>query len=190
MKKISFILALVIGSLTTMTAQTTFTPGDIEFATGVGLLSVHAKDGAQSVVPPVSARMQVRLSPNFSLGAYAAYTASELNDRVLPDGTTQNISNKTFVAGLRSAAHVTSVEKWDFYGGLLLGYSMPNVDETIDGQPKSVEDEGPTFRRPAENNFMYSAFMGATFYPTKHFGVFGEVGYDVSILTVGLSVKL
>ena len=190
MKKLSFIFAFLACSLSATVAQSTFKPGDLEFATGIGLLSVNAKEGATNIVPPVSARLQVRLSPNFSVGAFAAYTSAEVNDRLLPDGSLQSISNETLQLGLRSAAHVTSVEKWDFYGGVSLGYNMPTVEETIDSQPKKVEEEGPSFRRPAENNFLYSAFIGSTFYPTKHLGVFGEVGYGVSIVTVGISAKL
>ena len=65
MKKISIILAFLFCSLSATVAQSTFKPGDIEFATGIGLLSVNAKEGATNIVPPVSARLQVRLSPQF-----------------------------------------------------------------------------------------------------------------------------
>lgn len=190
MKKISFILAFLVCGLTAATAQSTAKSGDIELAAGIGLVSINAKDAATNIVPPVSARLQVRLSPNFSLGAFAAYTSAEVNNRVLPNNSVQSLTNETLMVGLRSAAHVTSVEKWDFYGGVALAYNMPTVEETIDNQPKSVEEAGPSFRRPAENNLLYSAFIGSAFYPTKHFGVFGEVGYGVSIVTVGISAKL
>ena len=191
MKNQVLLLALLMASFSSLTAQLNFKPGDIEFAAGVGVLPIYAKDGATSEILPLNARVQLRLSSHFSLGAYASYASYQTNDRLLPDGTRQNLSNETLALGLRGTVHRPIAEKWDLYGGILLGYEMPDVQETIDGLPKSVSSEGkPSFTRPATNQLVYGAFMGASYYPRKHFGVFGELGSGISIVNVGLSMRL
>lgn len=190
MKNFTFVLLLTTCSFFTAQAQADFKAGDIEAAAGVGVFSTYFKDGAQAIVPPLSARLQVRLLPNFSLGAFAAYSSSEITQRPLPDGTFQDISNETFILGLRAAAHSQRLGNWDVYGGMSLAYAMPEIEESINGLPKSVEPEGPSFRRPTENTMLYSAFIGATYYPLDNLGLFGEVGYGISILSFGLSARL
>jgi hypothetical protein len=191
MKNLTLICTLVLASLTTLSAQLSFKPGDIELAAGVGVISTYAKDGATTIAPPVNLRMDVRLSPNFSLGAYAAYASFERNGRILPTGAVQDISNESFQAGLRATAHGQVGEKFNIYGGGMLGYDMATVEESIDGQPKSKGDE-PSFIRPEANNnaLIYSAFIGATYYPKSNLGFFGEVGYGNSLLNVGVSFRL
>lgn len=191
MKNLTLICTLVLASLTTLSAQLNFKPGDIEFAAGVGIISTYAKDGASVIAPPVSLRTDVRLSSNFSLGAYAAYAAFERNGRILPTGAVQDIANESFQLGLRATAHSEVGEKFNIYGGGMLGYDMTTIEESVDAQPKSKGD-GPSFIRPeADNNaLIYSAFIGAAYYPKRNLGFFGEVGYGNSLLSVGVSFCL
>ena len=188
MKRLTIITALLVFVLTTANAQTTFVGGDIEFAAGIGLLPTFVKDDATTIVPPVSARLGVRLAPNFSLGAYAAYSSSESLQRELPDGAIEDLSNEFFMVGLRAAAHASRIENWDIYGGAMIGYNMPNVSsEKVSEKSNS---DGPSFSRPAENEFTYSAFVGASYYPVKNLGVFAEIGYGISLLNMGVSLKI
>jgi hypothetical protein len=191
MKNLTLICTLVFASLTTLTAQLSFKPGDIEIAAGFGVISTYAKDNATTIAPPVSLRLDARLSSNFSLGAYAAYASFERNGRVLPTGAVQDISNESFQVGLRAAAHGQLGEKFNVYGGGMLGYDMANIEESIDGQPKSKGDE-PSFIRPEgdNNSLIYSAFIGAAYYPKNNLGFFGEVGYGNSLLNLGLTYRL
>lgn len=187
MKKIMILLALMVFGLSSVTSQTTFKKGDVEFAAGIGLFPTFAKDEVTTVAPPVSARVNIRLLPNFSLGAYAAYSASEAR-AAMPGGAFRDIENQFCLFGLRAVAHANRIDNWDIYGGAMLGYNMPRVSGSI-GKEKS-EIEGPSFSRPAENTFTYSAFVGASYYPLKNAGLFAEVGYGVSIFSIGVSVKL
>ena len=189
MKKLFILSTLFLAGISFANAQATFAKGDVEFATGIGVFSTFAKDGATTVVPPVSARLGLRVSQKFSLAAYAAYSVAELKNDVQPDGSIRNLENEFMQLGLRAAVHGSPGEKIDFYGGAMLGYNMPNITETVNGEPKSAGDETPSFRRPAENNFTYSAFVGASYYPFEKVGLFAEVGYGVSILSSGLTVK-
>lgn len=188
MKKLICLLPLFALLLTNTTAQATFKAGDMELATGVGIFSTFAKDGANTIVPPVSARLGVRVSSNFSLAGYIAYSSSELQ-KEQPNGTVEDISNQMTIVGLRAAAHANPHDKVDFYGGVMMGYNIPNIETLVDGTPKSVDEDAPSFSRPVENNFAYSAFVGAAYYHNKHLGVFVEAGYGISILSTGLTVK-
>ena len=188
MKRIMILTAALVFGLSSLSAQTIFKKGDIEFATGIGLFSTFAKDESTTVVPPVSARLGIRLAPNFSLGAYAAYSSSEAHQTGLPGGAIRDVSNEFYLFGLRAAAHTNRLDNWDIYGGAMLGYNVPKVDNTITKEKSEIE--GPTFSRPAENKFTYSAFIGASYYPIKNIGLFAEVGYGISIFNMGFSVKL
>ena len=189
MRNFIILTALFVMGMTTTQAQVSFKKGTVEFATGIGVFSTFAKDGATTVIPPVSARLGVRLSPNFSLSAYAARSVSQLNNEELPDGSIRDLENEYTILGLRAAAHASPGEKVDFYGGAMLGYNIPNIDESINNQPKSDGDDVPSFSRPAENEFTYSAFIGAAYYPLQRVGLFAEVGYGISILSTGLTLK-
>ena len=188
MRKIMILLAALVIGLSTVSAQTTFKKGDIEFATGIGLLPTFAKDNATTVVPPVSARLNIRLASNFSLGAYAAFSSSEAHQVGLPGGAIRDVSNEFYLFGLRGAVHANRMDNWDIYGGAMLGYNVPKVDDNITKEKSDVD--GPTYSRPAGNEFTYSAFVGASYYPIKNIGLFAEVGYGISILNMGVSVKL
>lgn len=189
MRNLLIFTILTLGFSVSLSAQTTFNAGDIEFASGIGIFGTFAKDGANTIVPPVSARLGVRVSPNFSLAAYAAYSVSEANGIVQADGSIKDVENKYTILGLRAAAHNNPRENLDVYGGAMLGYNIPDVNETVNGAPKSDETDGPSFSRPAENEFTYSAFVGAAYYPVKNLGIFAEVGYGISILSTGVTLK-
>lgn len=189
MKNLLILTGLLVFSFTNLISQTTFKKGDIELATGIGLFSTFAKDNPNTLVPPVSARVAVRLATNFSLGGYAAYSSAQSKQIALPDGNFKDVDNEFFIVGLRAAAHTNRIDNWDIYGGAMLGYNIPKVKEVLT-EEKSVGDDAPTFSRPAENKVTYSAFVGGSYYPIKNLGVFAEVGYGISIFNLGVSLKL
>ncbi|MCB0568769.1 MAG: outer membrane beta-barrel protein [Phaeodactylibacter sp.] len=189
MKNVVILTSLLVFCFSSVISQTTFKKGDIELATGIGIFSTFAKDNPNTIVPPVSARIGVRLASNFSLGGYAAYSSSQSNQIALPDGNFKDVDNEFLILGLRAAAHANRMENWDIYGGAMLGYNIPKVQQTVTDS-KSVGDDAPTFSSPAQNKFTYSAFVGGSYYPIKNLGVFAEVGYGISIFNMGVSLKL
>jgi hypothetical protein len=189
MKNLLILATLLVFSLTNTTAQTIFKKGDVEFASGIGLLSTFAKDDAQMMMPPLSARLGLRLASNFSLSGYAAYSAYKAKNIALPNGSFKDVESEMFIAGLRAAVHANRMENWDIYGGAMLGYNMPTVRQTISDE-KTAGGDGPTFSRPAENKMTYSAFVGASYFPIKNLGMFAELGYGISLFNMGIQWKL
>lgn len=191
MKKIMLLMSALTLGLTVLTAQPIKT-GSFDFAAGIGLLSTFAADGAQMNVPPLSVRIGYRVAEKFSVGAYAAYSSSEVDRVNLPNGSNNHVVNDTYLVGLRAAAHTSRFEQWDIYGGLIAGYNITDVQHTAyaPGEDSNKSTTDPTFSRPAENNFTFSGFVGASYFPGKRLGIFGEAGFGISILNLGVQVKL
>lgn len=192
MKQIVILLTLCMLGLSTLNAQT-IKRGDVDFAAGLGLVPTFAADGAKATVLPVSLRSSFRLADNFSLGAYAAFSSSELEQINLPDGRSNFVQNDTYILGLRAAAHTYRYEKWDLYGGFLVGYNISDVEQSAYGpavDDEKTEFQGPTFSRPAENQFTFSGFIGASYFPGQRVGVFSEVGFGISLVNLGVQFKL
>lgn len=194
MTRLALLLCVLASCLTTLTAQNTrFEKGDIEISAGVGVLPTFFADQSKTIVPPLSARIGYRVSNNLSLAAYAAFSSSETNQIDLPDGSVTHYENDFLIVGIRGAAHTNRLDNWDIYGGFLLGYNIPEVTENrtfnTNGDAAPVED-APSFSRPPENTFTYSGFVGASYYFGKRLGAFAEVGYGISLLNVGLNLKI
>lgn len=166
--------------------------GDFELSAGIGLVSTFAADRGTTIVPPISARMVYRLSDNFSLGAYAATSTTQSNKISRLDGSVEHFENQFTLLGLRAAAHSNRFDNWDIYGGVMVGYNIPNVTRTQTVGPDTPKDavEGPSFTRPATNQMTFSGFVGASYLFNKKLGAFGEVGYGISLLNLGITWRL
>lgn len=192
MKQIVILVSLIALGLSTLNAQT-LKRGDFDFAAGLGLVPTFAADNARASVLPLSLRASYRLANNFSLGAYAGFSSSEADKINLPDGRANQVTNDTYILGLRAAAHTYRYEKWDLYGGFLVGYNISDVAQSA--YAPAIDDEKterplPTFSRPAENQFTFSGFIGASYFPGKRVGVFSEVGFGISLVNLGVQFKL
>lgn len=192
MKKIlPFILAGVIGMIGAQ-AQVLFKKGSVDAAAGVGLIPNYIADNVQVNTLPVNFRVGYRVSNQMSLSAFAAYSAYEKSNVVRPDESIDHISSRELTVGIRSAVHALRAERFDVYGGLMLGYQMPNTEITQAAKPKGGNTGGvqPSFSRPAQNHLLYSGFIGASYLPSRNMGIFGEIGYGISLFNVGLQWKL
>ncbi len=193
MNKILCSLVLVIVSLSTIQAQfTKIEKGDVDMAAGIGLVPTFAADKGKAIVPPLSFRIDYRISRQFSLGAYAAFSSTESSIITQPNGSVERFETDYTIAGIRGAVHGNPRDNWDVYGGFLIGYNMPSVKHFIITPASDVKDleEAPSFTRPAQNRLTYSGFVGAAYYFKKNLSVFAELGYGISLLNAGLQIKL
>jgi hypothetical protein len=191
MRTVTAFLILTFAFTTISQAQITrFEKGDLDISAGVGLIPTFAADGGNTLVPPLSLRLDYRPAENFSIGAYAAFSSTETKYFDLPDDNLSQWQNDFFIVGLRGAAHGSRFENWDIYGGFMVGYNIASVSNDVIAEEETKSEEGPSFRRPAENNFTFSGFVGATYFPKKNLGIFGELGYCISILNFGVTYKI
>lgn len=195
MSRFFVLFGLLVISFSAVTAQNTqIKVGDSQVSAGIGLVPTFVGDKGDVIVPPISLNYTYQVSGKFSLGAFASYSSTTSPLIKYNDGSTNVFETKLLMVGIRPAVHFLNMENWDIYGGFSFGYNIPMIDvnsNTPEG-PKTGDDVGPTptFYREAENNFSYSGFIGATYFVKKNLGIYGEIGYGISLLNIGVAYKL
>jgi hypothetical protein len=166
-------------------------PGQVQLGIGIGLVSTYAADVTNSVVPPLSAQLDVFVNPNFSLGGFLAYSKAEGETVYQNAGIAEAFVNETVMAGLRTTVHSNDLNNWRIYGGFMIGASLPSIDKTVSLLPGELQrdDELPTFSRPAQNSLLFSGFVGTRRYLNDKWSVYGELGFGISLVNVGTSYK-
>lgn len=86
-----------------------------------------------------------------------------------------------YVIGARGAFHYQLIPKLDTYGGLMLGYNAASV--------KWV-GEGESLGAATGSVFDFSLFVGGRYFFKPNLGVYGELGYGIAYLSVGVTLKL
>ncbi len=175
MKKIVFILAFALIGLT-YNAQAQYEKGQIDANLGVGFGGSFATGSIS--LPPVSFSLDFGINENISLGGYVGYSAS--NEDFAGFGANYSWKYTYIIVGVRGAYHIDLVDKMDTYGGLMLGYNVATV---------KYEGPGAAPVSPSVGGIAYSAFVGARYHFGDSFGVFGELGYGIALLNVGVTMK-
>lgn len=149
--------------------------GQINANIGVGIGSSFSA-GSLSL-PPLSLSVDYGYSDQISIGGYIGYVSSKEDFAVL------NYSWKYtyMVVGVRGAYHMDLVDGIDTYGGLLLGYNIASVkyEGSLTGIPE-----------PKVGGIAYAAFVGGRYHFNEKLGVFAELGYGITFLNLGLTLKM
>ncbi len=131
-----------------------------------------------------------------SIGAYAgiksykyeqSYSNTHWNGTAFVPYTYKTSSKWSYtIIGARSAFHYNEIggDNFDLYGGLLLSYNILSYKYT---------DDDPYFDYQSSASYGsvvgLTAFIGARYFFIERVGAFAEIGYGVSYLTIGASVK-
>jgi len=138
--------------------------------------------------PPVSLGLQFGIHEKISVGGIVGYSSSSI------DGSYWNGNN--FVRGdwtwtyifidARGEYHFVDVDvkDLDLYGGLTIGYNIASLS-TPSGY---VEYAG--YGYTGDSYLLYGFHAGARYMFSPKIGVFGELGYGIGYITLGLNVKL
>ncbi|WP_338793547.1 outer membrane beta-barrel protein [Bernardetia sp. MNP-M8] len=155
------------------TAQAQYEQGQLDVNLGVGLLPTFLGAGTTAKLPPIGLSVDYGVSDNISIGGYASYASATVDSF--------DEWNYTYtILGARGAYHFNvSNDRFDPYGGALLGYNIVSVD-----YGDSAFTSGG-----AASAFTWSAFLGARYRFTDNLGVYGELGYGISILQLGVNLK-
>ena len=159
----------------------------IDFNVGIGLVPTFAKDEGIMKVPALSLDIDYRVAENFSLGLFSGYSVTQTDKQLLNDGKTAQWQNKFSVVGLRMAAHSNPYENWSFYGGLNVGYSTSRIN-ALEGEMEKIAAHMGI--KESSSRILMSGFVGTRLTIGKKMGIFGELGYGVSLLKTGVSIRI
>lgn len=180
MKKIIALLLFVSALSIQGTAQNYY-QGDMNINAGAGLGSYLP---GNINVPPVSASFEYGIKDNIGAGIFIGYAQTK---ETIPLGTGDEIiwDYSHLMIGARGLYHFFSNENMNLYGGTNLGYNIAEAEFSTNNS-QLVPDDKPS-NEPA---FVYSVFAGGHFYFSDNLGLYAEIGYGVSILNVGATLRL
>ena len=137
---------------------------------------------------PLSVSYDHAIDEQFTVGGYVGLQRS--TDRILNILGPRDFEYRAtvFTIGPRVTYHPDLAEldidvedEWDFYVAAMLGVSF--VTDNFDDDLRLVYS-------PFRNRFRYNFRFGVNYNFTERIGVYGELGYGISILSAGLNVNL
>lgn len=92
-----------------------------------------------------------------------------------------------FLIAVRGNYHFIFLDKLDTYAGIILGYYFAWGSSDID-YPPGYPSSYPTYS-DSDGGFHGGAYVGARWFFTPAFAVFSELGWSISIFTIGATFK-
>lgn len=189
-KLLPLVFLCTILSISVLSAQST---KKFQVSTGIGIAPVYHGKNANTDVPALNLQFTYQVGENFSLGAFLGYSASTSDERIFSDGLHSKVENKTTAFAVRGEFKKDWNDKLQLYSGLMVGYKAFNLKEidTQTGELVQREPNAPTPYNPNQPNgdLLYSAFVGAKYFFKDQIGVYGELGYGLSLFTIGTAIK-
>jgi hypothetical protein len=174
---------------------------DINFGIGIGNTFIHR--GADKSFPVLSTSFDYGVTDAISVGAYLGYASATYNytgTEWHPAGNglgnaygnyytyTDTYKWKFSIIGARGAYHFAKYinnDKVDLYAGLMLGANFAKYTFTTN----SVYPEHTPYRAETYSGLIWSGFLGCRYRFTDMVGVFGELGYGISYLNLGVNFR-
>lgn len=188
MKNVQFVIVIFCLSLASAYSQS----GKVNLSAGVGFEPTTLMDNASSNTIPLTFKLGYQVSPLFSLNAIGGYSSTTSEPKFVNDGLAVKTTNKQSFIGLRGELKKGLGERFEVYGGGTLGFMRKDISENTTAGRSYLRITGePTPNNPnaAKGSMFYAGFVGTTFFPIKHIGLFAEVGYGVSLLNGGVTIR-
>ncbi|GJM35654.1 MAG: hypothetical protein DHS20C18_46550 [Saprospiraceae bacterium] len=165
-----------------------FKKGQADIFAGFGLLPTFLKDRATQELPPLSLRYENRLANNYSIGLEIGHSISTTDARD-PTFEAKNYRNRFYYVGLRNTVHCNceAFDNWDIYGGFSLGYNLTNIS-VIEGAFGDFEKLHGI--KEQKSKMTFHGFVGARYACNASLSFYGEFGYGISIIQLGVGYQL
>jgi hypothetical protein len=192
----SFRIFLILTALATLECNAqSYKKGQLDINLGLGVGNTFIDAGSTTMFPAFSASVEYGITRDISLGGYFGiagatykYYGWEDNPHYGQYNYTDTYNWMYFIAGVRGAYHfarLIPVDKLDVYAGLMVGNDFAHETYTT---TSNNPDHVPYVER-SYGGVVASLFAGARYRFTDHFGVFGELGYGITVLTAGVNFK-
>ena len=171
-KNIFSVLALI--TVITLTSESAFSQvfdkGVKQANLGIGFGGGY---GTGSTSPAISGSFEVGVTDKIGVGGIVGYQSSTY------DYGFGSYSYTYLIFGARGSYHFYETDNVDVYGGAMLGY-----------QNVSVSSTGSTFGAAASSSgIVIGLYLGGRYMFSENIGAFAELGYSISIFSVGLTAK-
>ncbi|MFO7656194.1 MAG: hypothetical protein R6W78_03940 [Bacteroidales bacterium] len=175
------IAALLLVGMVPMEAKSQlFSVGQKDLNLGIGLGTYY---GARMAIPPISLSLDYGIKDDIGpgvigIGGYFGFGVSK--DRLYIHDYGWRFMD--IMVGARGTYHIEFIDKLDTYAGIIVGLRFRNSGPygTWPLEPKSYTDLFPN------GGF----FIGGKYYFQDNIAVFGELGYSIAYLTLGVTFKL
>lgn len=180
MKKTFIMLLTMVFTLTYTESQAqAFNEGSTALNAGIGIgtaLGGYGKANPAFSISLDRGMWEIGGPGIISLGGYAGTTGYKYS------GEGYSAKWNYLVIGVRGAYHYNGFDapELDLYGGLMLAYNAVSYKSDLG------EDY---FGKSYGSGIGFSGFLGARWFFSEKFGAFAELGYGVSVLNVGVSLK-
>ena len=178
-----------------------FKKGQVDINLGIGFGNTFIASPFTTSSTPVSIALEFGVSDALSIGGYFTSMKAEWQVSGTANCNSGNgngnfaytyIDKYTWtynIAGLRAAYHFTPQnDKLDAYGGLMLGNNFASSTFSTVTSPYCDKHE-VVFTGKDYGGFVAAAFLGARYRFTNNIGVYGELGYGVTYLNLGLNLR-
>lgn len=178
MKKFRILFLLFVISLPNYSYCQIFKNGSNDINLSVGMGSTFLQSGNTIAFAPICLTFDHGIVDNImekgsiGIGGLFGYSSSNFNNQF----SSYTATNWTISA--RGTFHYPLVDRLDTYGGILIGYNIVGIK--ITGFNAGIPVSGP----------MTGIFIGAKYYFTNDLAIFSELGYNISWLNFGISLKL
>jgi hypothetical protein len=166
-------------------AGSPYKKGEFVGQLGLGVGGLGGFYGSSSL-PVISVGLNSGITENISVGGVAGYTQSTFESGIINRVYKWKYTYITIAA--RGSYHFLTLfeqnDDIDVYSGISLGYNI--VSATYDGDPTIR-----TTAVSASSSYLFWAFhAGIRYYFAERFAVFGELGYGLGYLNVGIAMKM
>ena len=170
--KFLFVIAIVF-SATLASGQARYDKGDMLLNAGLGLGYSYFGGGV-----PVLLSLEFAVNDVVSVGPYLGYTSYS--------GFRSSYRYSSIDFGIRGSYHFSELfeirnEKIDVYGGAFLGYLVTSTN--YDYSAFGIDNPYPSRLR-------LGLHAGTRYYFSEKVSGFGELGFGIAALTLGVSFKL
>ena len=174
MKKIMVLVAVLALGSSVVVAQNAYMKGNnlIHGGLGFGLAGIFG----DPTIPPITVGYETGFEEKISLGGLAGFSGSSYT------GPGWEWKYTYILFGVRGAYHfLENNNTWDAYGGALLGYNIVSVSET--GTASFGFSAGASY-------MLFGFYGGGRYYLNPRLALYGELGYGVGFVTIGVAYKL
>jgi hypothetical protein len=181
----TFIVAIILGLTSVELKSQSFEVGQKNLSFGVGFGSPWVNTGYYSTIPPISAAFDYGLRDDYgpgviSVGGYFGIAGYRYEYPSINFGW----SYTTAIFMGRAAYHYEFAENLDSYAGLGIGF------RTVTSREYGTMPVDGTYIGDSGIKMAGTLYVGAKYYFSPNFAGFAELGYGISIFTLGVSLKM